>query len=133
MRRQTAKTPRELRRFGLLMAVPLGLIAAGLAWQDRTSWPALAGLAAVFALVGLAVPRLLAPVERAWMWLARLLGMVMTTVLLTASFVLLITPIGLLMRLLGKRPLKLGFDRSASTYWQRVDPSGPASRPNVPY
>jgi hypothetical protein len=133
MQEQAVKTPRQLRRFGLVMAVPLGLIAAVMAWKGRTWWPAMAGAAAAFALLGLAFPRLLGPVERAWMRFALVLSRITTTVLLALTFVLLITPLGLLLRLLGKRPLALSFDKRATTYWRPVEPHGPGTRPHQPY
>jgi hypothetical protein len=133
MGQSTVKTPSQLRRFGLVMTVPFGLMAAALAWKGREWWPVLAGVAAAFALLGLLMPRALRPVERAWMRFALALSRVTTAVLLTLAFVLVITPLGLLLRVLGKRPLRLGFDKAAATYWRPVEPNGPASRPNVPY
>jgi hypothetical protein len=57
---------------------------------------------------------------------------VMTPVLLGLMFFTTITPIGWLMRALGKRPLALGFDREAKSYWIHRTPPGPArdSLPN---
>ena len=40
-------------------------------------------------------------------------------------FFLVVTPIGLLMRLLGKRPLELEFERDRSSYWKDRTPPGP--------
>jgi hypothetical protein len=41
-------------------------------------------------------------------------------------FFLVITPIGLVMRLTGKDFLARRFDRAATSYWVRRDPPGPA-------
>ena len=70
MPRRSDRTPSELRRFGLVTSLPLALLAALLAWQGRPAWPVLAALAAALALAGVCAPRLLRPVEHAWMRLA---------------------------------------------------------------
>ena len=133
MNKNIAKTPSQLRRFGLVMTVPFAVLAALLAWKGRPWWPVMAGVAGAFALLGLVVPRALGPIEKAWMRFAMALSKVTTFVLLALAFVLVITPLGLLLRLFGKRPLQIAFDRQATTYWRPVDPSGPATRPKVPY
>jgi hypothetical protein len=133
MNKNIAKTPSQLRRFGLVMTVPFAVLAVLLAWKGRPLWPAMAGIAAAFALLGLLVPRALGPVEKAWMRFALALSKVTTFVLLTLAFVLVITPLGLLLRLVGKRPLEVAFDRRATTYWRPVEENGPATRPRVPY
>jgi len=124
---------RQLRRFGLVMAVPLAVIAALLLWKQRPAAPWVGGLAAAFALAGLLVPRVLSPVERAWMTLAGWLSVVMTYVILTLAFVLVVTPLGLVMRVFRRDPMRLRFDRKTATYWVPVEPDGPASRSDRPY
>jgi hypothetical protein len=46
-------------------------------------------------------------------------------VVLGIMFFLVVTPIGLLMRAFGKDPLRLRFDKSASSYWLDRTPPGP--------
>ena len=58
---------------------------------------------------------------------------IMTRVLLTLVFILAVLPTGLIMRLLGKKPLKLDFDRETKSYWVDVDAEGPCSRPEKQY
>ena len=124
---------RELRRFGLVMAAALGVLAAFLLWRHRPAWPYVAGAAGAFAALGVAAPGLLRPVERAWMTLAGWLSVVMTYVMLTLTFFLVVTPLGLMRRLGGRDPLHLKLDRNAASYWVPVEPDGPASRPDRPY
>jgi hypothetical protein len=52
-----------------------------------------------------------------WMVFAMALGFVNTRILLTLFFYLVLTPIGLLLRLFGKDPLHLSLDSKAKTYW----------------
>jgi len=60
--------------------------------------------------------RLLAPLARGWTALARLLGWINVRVVFGAAFVLAVVPYALAFRLMGRRPLELGFDRAAPTY-----------------
>ena len=124
---------RELRTFGLVMAVPLAVIGGLLMWRERVAGPYVLALAAVFTVAALAWPRLLGPIEKVWMGLARVLSVVMTYVILTLTFVLLITPLGLIMRMVGKDPLRLRRDPKRVSWWVPVDPEGPASRPDRPF
>lgn len=127
------KTSSELRKFALIMAAALGLIALLLLWRHTPAAPYVGGLAGLFLALGLAQPRALAPAEWAWMKLARLLGTVMTFVVLTLTFYLVLTPVGVLVRLLGKDLLTMKFDRAAASYWVPVDPQGPCGRADKPY
>jgi len=127
------KSPAELRRFGWTMAVAFGAIG-GYGWWANTGFGAyLLGLAAVF-LAGSLFPRVLRPIERAWMALAHVLGIVMTRLLLTVAFYLLITPIGILARLTGhgldKRPSP---DDAPETYWEERSSSGWGESIQKPY
>ena len=107
----------ELRRFGFIVAIPLALLASLYAWWGHTAIPLLlAGAAVTLAGLALAAPTVLGPVERGWMVLAHGLAWVNTRVLLSLIYYLVITPIGLMMRLVGRDPMdrRLG-DRES--YW----------------
>ena len=123
----------QLRKFGFTMAVPLALIAGLLFWRENQAWTWLAGVAVAFAIAALATPSLLRPIEWAWMKLAHVLSIVMTSVLLTLTYYLVMTPMGFLMKLLGKDPMERKFDRGKESYWIAIDPDGPASRPDKPF
>lgn len=122
-----------LRRFGFVMAAAFAVLAALLLWKHRPAGPYLLALAAAFGLAGGVAPRLLDPIERAWMRLAGVLSVVMTYVVLTLAFFLVVTPLGLLRRTFRRDPLGLRLDRRASTYWVPVEPDGPGSRHDRPY
>ncbi len=112
---------RELRKFGVLMAIVLATVALVIAWKNDWS-PTTAAMTlfvagAVFGLAAAAVPTALRPVYLVWMTIAIVLGFVMTRVILAVVFYLLLTPIGLLLRVLGKDPLTKGPDATKDTYW----------------
>jgi hypothetical protein len=79
-------------------------------------------------LLALIMPKVLAPLNRVWFRLGLLLHKIMTPLIMGVLFYLTITPIGLLMRILGKRPLDLDFDDRAASYW--VHRSSPAPAPD---
>jgi len=129
------KSSAELRKFGLVMFAGFGLLGGLFLWRrglEPATW-ALLGLAALFLLVGLALPKVLGPIEWAWMKLAGLLGFVMTRVILTLTFFLAITPLGLLRRLLGQDSLVLKKRPDAESYWVAVEKDGPGTRPESPF
>ncbi len=92
--------------------------------REPPRWWALA-LAAVFALVALSRPVLLAGLNRLWTKLGVLIGKVVSPVALGILFYGVITPIGALVRLAGKDPLRLKRDAGASSYWIPRQPPGP--------
>ncbi|MEX0979180.1 MAG: SxtJ family membrane protein, partial [Pirellulales bacterium] len=62
-----------------------------------------------------------------WMWAAFPIGWLVSHLLIAAIYFLLITPIALVMRAVGRDPLSRRFDRAAKTYWvPRRQDSDPA-------
>lgn len=113
------------RSFGVVFAVVFLLIAGWPLWHGEVPrWWAV-GVAAVFALLAMLRPALLAGLNRQWMKLGVLLGKVVSPVALGLLFYGVVTPIGIALRLAGKDPLRLKFDRGADTYWIRREPPGP--------
>ena len=68
----------------------------------------------------------LAPLNRVWTRFGLLLHRIVSPIVLGVMFFLVVTPTGLLMRALGKDPLRLRFDRDARSYWIDRRPPGPA-------
>jgi len=67
--------------------------------------PYVGGLGAALILAGLLAPTALSPVNRAWMGLAHLLSKVTTPIFMGLVYFVVLTPISLGMRLMGKNPL----------------------------
>ena len=107
------------RTFGLIMAGGFGGIA-GLRFVlvGAVAWWLIAP-AAAFLFAGLLAPAALGPVRAAWMKFAAVLGHVNSRILLTVVFVVLIVPTALVLRLLGRQPIRLGFRDGAASYWRR--------------
>lgn len=118
--------PGSDRTFGFFFAVLIGGIAAYALWRGHRAGWALAAAAGVLALLASFAPQSLHRANCAWFALGMLLSRVANPLVLGALFYLAVTPVGLLMRALGKRPLHLRFEPAAPTYWIERNPRGPA-------
>jgi hypothetical protein len=111
-------SPRKLREFGLLVGGVLCALAALLWWKGRPSYPYFLVPGLFLMITGAIIPAILKPLQKVWMTLAILMGWVMTRVLMTVLFYAAITPIGILMRLLGKDLLDQRLEPNKKSYWQ---------------
>jgi hypothetical protein len=115
--KNTKSAGAELRRFGITVGIVLGLWGGLFLWRGRDCFSYFFILSAAFLLLGLVVPVVLKPIHKVWMTLAMLLGLLMTRVVLSLLFYLVVTPIGLLARLFGKDFLNLNFNKNADSFW----------------
>jgi hypothetical protein len=120
---------KELRQFGFTIAAALCVIGCWLWWKE-SQWPVYLFIAAgVLLLPAMFFPGLLKPFHRLWMTLGLCMGWVVTGVLMIVLFYLVVTPLGLLMKLRGRDPLKRRFDRETGSYWIPRD-AGAADKKN---
>ena len=96
---------------------PLGF-GGGLRWWSIV-------ISAMVILVTLAIPEVLTTPNRLWLRFGALLHRLVSPVVLAIMFYLVITPMGLLMRALGKDLLRLRRGHSPDSYWLKRDPPGP--------
>lgn len=82
----------------------------------------LAGTAGLAVVISLFAPQSLRPVYFAFVVVAFPIGWVLSHVLLAVVFYGVFTPIGLVMRLLGRDPMQRRFDSQADSYWAPHDP-----------
>lgn len=110
--------------FGLLLGLFLALVGT-IAWWRFGALAVAQGLwvaAAVIAVAYYAIPPLRKPLYLGWMYAAFPFGFIMSYVILAATYYLVFTPIGLLLKALGRDPLDRRFDRSAASYWTPYRP-----------
>ena len=108
---------KQLRSFGWLMGglfLVIGLWPLVIHGAALRGWSA--GVAGLWGTMALVWPRGLTPLYRGWMWFAEKLGWFNTRVLLGVMYYVLITPLSLLMRMLGKKPLQCTFDPQKTSY-----------------
>ena len=115
------------RSFGLVFAAFFTLLAVLGWWHHTGSWPIWLGLAVLALVLALADPRLLTPFNRIWTKFGLLLHRIVSPIFLALLFYGCIAPVGFLMRLRGKDPLRLKYEPAADSYWIVRTPPGPAS------
>jgi hypothetical protein len=108
-----------LREFGLVTgALFVGLFGVLFPWLFQFGfplWPWI--IAGILWGLALLVPTGLKPIYHGWMFIAIIIGWINTRILLALVFYVIITPMGLIMRLLGKQPMKK-FSSSVTSYRQ---------------
>ena len=118
---------KSLRKFGWTMAVCLVLLGLALFLKHSSTYRMFLAAGAVFLVLGQFLPGVSKPVYRLWMGLAFCLGWFNTRLILIVVYYLVVTPIGLAARLLGKDFLDIKLDKSAKTYWHKRE-AGSASK-----
>ncbi len=107
----------DLRKFGITIGVILLIIAGFLFWKEKESFQILLTFGVTLCILGIAIPFILKPIYWVWMIFATILGWIMTRVILSLLFYIIVTPIGLILRFFGKQFLELRWDKSKGSYW----------------
>jgi hypothetical protein len=121
---------REVRLFGLAWLPLFCAALAGATWYRGDSGSA-AWLSIAVGLLSVAVtlirPSLTRALFLAWMWAAWPIGWLVSHAMMAAIYFLVITPIGLAMRVFGRDPLERRFEPGADSYWlerkREIDPA----------
>ena len=109
------------RNFGFLFFVVFFVISL---WPlksqgDLRLWAFILSL--VFLVLGVLNSKFLTPLNKLWFKFGILLGSIVSPIVMGAVFFIVVTPVGLIMRFLGKDSLKMSIVKSASTYWIKRD------------
>ena len=107
----------DWKKFGITMGIILTIIGFLLLWKKNNYFEYSFFLAAAFFILGLVLPSVLKYVYKAWMSLAVVMGFIMTRVIMVIIFYLIVTPIGLIASITGKKFLDMKIDKSAKSYW----------------
>lgn len=113
------------RNFGLVIAAVFLVIAVLPLLHGQTPRWWASGVATVFALIALVKPTLLAGLNLWWIRLGALINKVISPIVLGVLFYGVLTPVGAVIRLTGKDPLRLKLDPDADSYWIPRKPPGP--------
>ncbi len=116
------------RSFGILFFVVFILIAL---WpiingESLRVWPIPVSI--IFLILGLLNSKLLSPLNSAWLKFGELLGRIISPLVLLLVYFIILTPTGLLMRLLGKDLLRTKFSKDKSYWIKREKNIGPMRR-----
>ena len=121
-------SPKMLRNFGLIGLVAFAAFGA-LTWTHRfpMHWVpdgaitpvsiVMGAMAAFCGVFGLVAPALVKPIYLALTVVSYPIGFVLSYVIVSIMFFLVITPIAVVFRIFGRDPLNRKFDAAAATYW----------------
>ena len=124
MKYQNIKLPSN-RSFGLLFFIVFLIISIWpLSYSGEIRVLSLV-ISIIFLILGLINSNILKPLNFLWMKFGIFLGKIVSPLLMAIIFFLVVTPIGLIMRLLGKDLINLKFNKSKS-YW--IEKNGPKSK-----
>ena len=113
------------RSFGIVFSIVFFLIASYPLTQggELRIWSLIICL--IFLILGSINSKILTPLNKLWFKFGVFLGKIVSPIIMGIIFFLVVTPIGLIMRVLGKDVLNLKFDK-AKSYW--IEKSGPKSK-----
>ena len=113
------------RSFGFVITIVFSAVALFPLLGGRAPrWWSLAAAAAIL-VTALVKPQWLAPFHRAWFRLGLFLHRIVSPVVMAVIYFAVVTPTGLVMRALGKDPLRLRREPNAVSYWIHREPPGP--------
>ena len=110
---------KEVKKFGFLIGGVLIAISIFMIWKEIAYYQILLIISVAFILSAVIIPKVLKPIYKIWMTLAVILGWIMTRVILTILFYLVVTPIGVIGRLFGKQFLDLSWKKSTVSFWNK--------------
>ena len=113
------KSQSSNRSFGLLFFIVF--IVVGL-------WPVIKGevaniylilISLFFLILGLINSKILSPFNKTWIKLGEILGLIIAPIIMALVYFIILTPISLILRVLGKDLLGLKFLKKQDTYWTK--------------
>jgi hypothetical protein len=117
--RHIDKSDKAIKKTSVTVGIVLLIITFALWYHDKTSFIYFGAVGGLFVILSYIAVPLLRPFHKAWMMLALILGWLMSRVILIILFYLVLTPIGLVAKIFGKRFLELKIDKNAETYWEK--------------
>ena len=110
----------------------LALLLGVLGFFRAHSWPLwtywLAGIGAAAGAVLWLAPQIARPFYVVWNALGCCVGFVVSNIAVTAVYFLVVTPIGFVLRIFGRDPLRRRFERERGSYWEDAEKPGDAER-----
>ena len=116
------------RNFGILFFVVFSLIGL---WPlinlgEPRIWSLI--ISVIFLILGLINSKLLSPLNKIWVMFGELIGKIIAPIVMGIVFFIIITPIGLFMRLIGKDLLQTKFSKKNSYWINREKNVGPMNK-----
>ena len=108
---------KQIRTFGLIALIFFGFLCAIGIWSDKPLPTYLFGTLSALGLGFISFPHQLRPVFVIWLKIAHFIGRIVTALILTLAYYLVITPAALIKRIFGGTPLPIKPDKNVSSYW----------------
>ena len=111
------KSQSSNRSFGLLFFIVFMVVGL---------WPTIKGeeaniylilISLFFLIFGLINSKILSPFNKAWIKFGEILGLIIAPIIMALVYFIILTPISLIVRILGKDLLGLKFFEKQDTYW----------------
>ena len=116
----TEFTASDGRKFAFPVGIAFLVLAGLLFWREKeTLFRIAAGLGSLLLVAGVVLPGKLGPVYRAWMRMALAISKVTTPIFMGVVYFVVLTPTGLLMRLVGKKPIR--HEPRNGSFWQSTE------------
>ena len=114
------------RSFGIVFFIVFFIIALYPLIKDGDIryWSLIVSL--IFLILGLLNSKILTPLNKLWFKFGILLGRIVSPIIMGLIFFLVVTPIALIMRIIGKDLLNLKFNKKDKSYW--IEKVGPKSK-----
>jgi hypothetical protein len=120
---------KDIRKFGAVAFLFFGCLAFLLYFKHKSVLTYVFGFFSVTGLGLFLLPDPLKPVYMFWIKVTTFIGKIVTAIILTLAYYLVITPSALVKRCFGGRPLPMKPDPEASSYWvPRSEPMQPRHR-----
>lgn len=105
------------KNFGILFFIVFALIGF---WPIINSesiriWSIIVSL--IFLILGLTNSKILSPLNKTWIKFGEILGIIVAPIVMLAVFLLVVTPIGLFLKIIGKDLLRIKKNKKEKTYW----------------
>ena len=71
----------------------------------------------VFLILGLLNSKLLSPLNKSWIKLGEILGIIIAPIVMALVFFLILTPVSIIVRLFGKDLIGMKFSNDIKSYW----------------
>ncbi|MDY7029993.1 MAG: hypothetical protein SVR04_17015 [Spirochaetota bacterium] len=108
---------RDIRKFGIIAFVFFGCLCGLGLWTGKAIPVYLFGSLSIIGLGFMVMPGPLRLVYEGWLKVTHFIGKIITFIVLTLAYYLMMTPSAALKRVFGGRPLPMKPDKNAGTYW----------------
>ena len=113
------KSQSSNRSFGLLFFIVFIVVGLWPVIKGETANIYLILISLFFLIFGLINSKILSPFNKAWIKLGEILGLIISPIIMALVYFIILTPISLILRMLGKDLLGLKFLKKQDTYWTK--------------